>query len=271
MLSLVRSQKACIERLRSAVRWGRGLVLLVGDPEAGKTAVIDGLIIDSPYLPLRLDGRVIADKHDAILRLVALVGLKPGESDLLMLERLQSKQFIGIDSGVPEIIIDQAEALSPEVIRLFHELSFGIYGRQWSILLVGQINLVNSVLSIMRTGFIPSIVSLPCWDIYDLREAALSQNPDFEVDEYSLSLLSRYSGRPRSLLHALGEVSEKKKSDPRSRNPPPERDSRLRDGKFIIAIAIGLAALLAAFLILQLEHDEPQKSESQTITIKRVP
>ena len=98
---LVRSQQACLERLRSAIRWGRGLVLLIGSPEQGKSTLLKELNVNSVYLPLQLDGQVITDRRDAIFRLVASVGIQPEESDLGMLNRLQAKQFVGVEKGVP--------------------------------------------------------------------------------------------------------------------------------------------------------------------------
>ena len=205
MLSLVRSQRACVERLHSAVRWSRGLVLLIGAPALGKTTVVKNLITNSPYLPLQLDGRVITDRRDAILRLVALVGVQPEESDLGMLNRLQIKQSVGVEKGIPEIIIDNAHCLSEEVIQLVVELAFGAYGRPWSILAIGEPSLGQMIASTSRFGSLASIVKLPVWDEYDFRQAAQLINPDFSLDQEARGLLERFSSNPGHLLRSLND------------------------------------------------------------------
>ena len=92
MLSLVRSQHACIERVRSAVRWAKRLVVLVGAPGQGKTVVIQDLVLRTPTNPLCLEGELISDRTDAVLRLVGLVGLRPEGSIHEMLARLQTNR-----------------------------------------------------------------------------------------------------------------------------------------------------------------------------------
>ena len=138
MLSLVRSQHACIERIRSAVRWAKRLVVLVGAPGQGKTVVIQDLVLRTPTNPLCLEGELISDRTDAVLRLVGLVGLRPEGSMHEMLARLQTKHSAGSEQGIPEIIVDDAHCLPDDVLQLFHELTAGAYGRRWSVLLVGE-------------------------------------------------------------------------------------------------------------------------------------
>ena len=67
MLQLVRSQQACIERIRSAVRWARRLVVMIGAPGQGKSTVIEALVLASTVNPLLLDGELLSDRTDAIL------------------------------------------------------------------------------------------------------------------------------------------------------------------------------------------------------------
>ena len=91
MLSLVRSQRACVERIRAAVRWARSMVVLVGAPGQGKTTVVDTLIRRGPVNPLRLEGKFLGDRTDVVLRMVGLTGLRPEGTNTDMLARLQSK------------------------------------------------------------------------------------------------------------------------------------------------------------------------------------
>ena len=146
MLQLVRSQQACIERIRSAVRWARRLIVMIGAPGQGKSTVIEAIILASTVNPLLLDGELLSVRTDAILRLIGLAGLRPEGTDLEMLARLQNKHQAGTEQGIPEIIVDDAHRLPDDVLRLFQELSAGAYGRRWSV----SSSVVNRIMTEIR-------------------------------------------------------------------------------------------------------------------------
>ena len=139
MLSLVRSQQACIERIRSAVRWAKRLVVLVGAPGQGKTVVIQDLVLRTPTIPLCLEGELISDRTDAVLRLMGLVGLRPEGSIHEMLARLQSKHSSGSEQGISEIIVDDAHCLPDDVLRREALLQHALLDRDHD---VGDLSLV---------------------------------------------------------------------------------------------------------------------------------
>ena len=118
---------------------------MIGASGQGKSTVIEALILASTVNPLLLDGELLSDRTDAILRLIGLAGLRPEGTDLEMLARLQNKHQAGTEQGIPEIIVDDAHRLPDDVLRLFQELSAGAYGRRWSVLLVGEDGLVSQL------------------------------------------------------------------------------------------------------------------------------
>ena len=85
--------------------------MLIGATGQGKTSVVEALVLRSSVNPLRLRGKLISDRTDAVLRMMGLVGLRPEGSDIEMLLRLQNKQPMGIEYGIPEIIVDDADHL----------------------------------------------------------------------------------------------------------------------------------------------------------------
>lgn len=255
MLSLVRSQKACLERLRSAIRWGRGLVLLIGSHEIGKTTVVGELIANSPYMPLTLDGRILSNRRDTILRLVALVGIQPEESDFRMLDRLQAKQSLGVEKGVPEIIIDAAQELTLEVWQLFGELASGVYGRQWSILFVGEPILMQRALTVSRVCLLHSIVSVPAWDEYDLAQAMVLTDSAFQFDRRTRTLLDRFNDRPNKLLRSVVRSDDSSSNNINDIPQDHGSERHVLRSRIMIISAIGLALCLIVGLLVGHERD----------------
>ena len=269
MLPLVRSQRASLERLRAATRWTRGLVVFTGAPGQGKSTVIQALEFATPFSPLRLDGEVVVDRHDAVMRLTALVGLRPDSDDFVMLERLQSKQSSGTDLGVSEVIVEDAHCLPDEVLRFFSELASGIYGRPWSVLLVGE----NAVLDrLMALGVLPSTVQLPAWDLSDLREALAQATPQTQEPRGDLQpLLNRFAEMPKRLIRAALEARSEFPLEPEMASrgltdrSEPEPERRL----LIVWISGGLlAAVLIAYLWWQAQ---PPKAPSVPVVIPMTP
>jgi hypothetical protein len=266
VLPLVRSQRACIERIRSAVRWAKRLVVLVGAPGQGKSTVVEALVLRSPVNPLCLEGELISDRTDAVLRLMGLVGLRPAGIDIEMLARLQNKQPAGTEDGIPEIIVDDAHCLPNDVLHLFHELSSGAYGRRWSVLMIGEETLVRRLQTLTPKPVLSSAVLLPRWDHHDLEEACANLYPTLAISTRTAGLLQNYAMHPKQLLRAVAEadpiaaldrvLEEKVESLPLLRIAP------------TIAIAIGfaMAALIAILIFVQMDNDN-----SQTITPTTIP
>ncbi len=267
MLSLVRSQHACIERIRSAVRWVKCLVVLVGAPGQGKTTVIQGLVLRTPTNPLCLEGELISDRTDAVLRLMGLVGLRPEGSIHEMLARLQSKHSTGSEQGIPEIIIDDAHCLPDNVLQLFHELTAGAYGRRWSVLLVGEGQLVSRLQELQPIAVICSVVMLPSWDQQDLEQRGSKFYPGHEWASISPSLLQRYGSQPKQLLRLVGESEDSVASAP----DLPEREAKTSmvraSSSWMIGFGIALAVLIAALIFVQLSDEEIPSRKSTPIPL----
>ena len=203
MLQLVRSQQACIERIRSAVRWAPRLTILVGASGQGKTTIIEHLALMSSVNPLRLEGKVISDRTDAVLRLMGMNGLRPEGSCIDMLERLQVKLPAGPEYGIPEIIVEDAHCLAEPVLELLHELGSGSYGRRWSILLVGEDVLVSLLQSLRPIPAIASVVLLPEWDQNDLEQAISKLYPESDKRLISDKALQSLAMHPKQLLRSI--------------------------------------------------------------------
>ena len=150
-------------------------------PGQGKSTVIEALVFASTVNPLLLDGELLSDRTDTILRLIGLAGLRPEGTDLEMLARLQNKHQAGTEQGIPEIIVDDAHRLPDDVLQLFQELSAGAYGRRWSILLGGGWSGVSASWALKPKPTLSSTVLLPRWDQHDLEEACTALHPGLEI------------------------------------------------------------------------------------------
>ncbi len=263
MLSLVRSQQACMERIRSAVRWAGRLIVLVGAPGQGKSTIIEALVLRSPSNPLRLEGKLISDRTDVVLRLIGLIGLRPEGSDIHMLERLQLKQPAGIEYGIPEIIVDDVHHLPNPVLELFYELSSGAYGRRWSILLVGEDLLVSRLQGLRPNPAIASTVLLPPWDKHDLEQAISKLHPTVDKKSISTKVLKSYATHPRQLIRAITEhhTSGIDIETPQDTTIKHKRSKLIP--RWMIIVGIALALFVTAFVFIQmsdLEHAVPRES-----------
>ena len=267
MLSLVRSQRACIERIRSAVRWAKRLVVLVGAPGQGKSTVVETLVLRSPVNPLRLEGELISDRTDAVLRLMGLVGLRPAGIDIEMLARLQNKQPAGTEDGIPEIIVDDAHCLSNDVLQLFHELGSGAYGRRWSVLMFGEETLVGRLQALKPKPALSSTVLLPRWDQHDLEEACARLYPTVDVSSRASRLLQRYAIHPKQLLRAVGEEAPISAGDTITGHDG-ESSSVLRIASAaVVAIGIAIAALVAILIFVQMDNENSRAVKPTTIPL----
>lgn len=263
MLSLVRSQHACIERIRSAVRWAKRLVVLVGAPGQGKTVVIHDLVLRSPKNPLCLEGELISDRTDAVLRLMGLAGLRPEGSIHEMLMRLQSMQSADSVQGIPEIIVDDAHCLPADVLQLFNELTAGAYGRPWLVLLVGEDQLVSRLQKLQPIAVLCSVVLLPQWDQKDLEQAALKFYAAHQWSSIPSSLLKRYGSKPRQLLRLVGEAEDLVASAPDLPDLQAKASMVRVSSSSMIGFGIGLAALVAVLIFVQ-QSDEKTSSRTST-------
>jgi hypothetical protein len=243
------------------------LVILIGEPGQGKSQVIEKLTLESAILPLVLEGRVITGRHDAILRLTGMVGFRPEGSDTDMLMQLQQKHPSGIESGVPEIIVEDANELPIEVLMLFYELVTGAYGRTWTVLFVGEPDLLPRLLAAEPVPVIPSVVRLPRWDVHDLEDALASQTQDLPSPQVLSALVSRSGHAPKQLVQqALHDTSSQYASrgpDPKEGvHPPP-----LPVVKWLVFVAIAIVIGLGALLIWELTDDVPPTEPPQRIPL----
>lgn len=271
MLPLVRSQQACLERVRSAVRWTRGLVALVGESGQGKSQVIQKLTLESAILPLTLEGGILTGRHDAILRLIGMVGFRPEGSDTDMLMQLQHKHPSGLESGVPEIIVEDANTLPIDVLMLFYELASGTYGRTWTVLLVGEPDLVPRLLAAEPMPVMPSVVRLPRWDVYDLEDALSTQTDDLPSPQVLAALVSQSGHAPKQLLqHALhGQASHHSTpgADAVAETQSPPRPVL----KWVVFAATVIVICLGALLIWELRSQVPPDGPPQSIPLPEAP
>ena len=182
------------------------MVVLVGAPGQGKTTVVDTLTRRGPVNPLRLDGKLLGDRTDVVLRMVGLTGLRPEGTNTDMLGRLQSKKFPSPEYGVPEVIVDDAHHLRDDVLQLFYELTAGAYGRRWSILLVGEDQLVSRLQALKPLPALPSTVRLPLWDQQDLEQASADLQSYEEISDLVSRVLIQYASQPKQLLRAINET-----------------------------------------------------------------
>ena len=267
MLSLVRSQHACIERIRSAVRWAKRLVVLVGAPGQGKTVVIQDLVLRTPTNPLCLEGELISDRTDAVLRLVGLVGLRPEGSMHEMLARLQTKHSAGSEQGIPEIIVDDAHCLPDAVLQLFHELTVGAYGRRWSVLLVGEDQLVSRLQTLQPKAVLCSVVMLPPWDQQDLEQAGSKIYPGQEWSSIPSSVLQRYGSQPKQLLRLVDEWEDSAVFTP----DLPEHEAKVSmvrlSSSWLIGFGFALVVLIAVLIFVQLSDEKTPARTSTPIPL----
>ena len=267
MLSLVRSQQACVERICSAVRWAKRLVVLIGATGQGKTSVVEALVLRSSVNPLRLRGKLISDRTDAVLRMMGLVGLRPEGSDIEMLLRLQNKQPLGIENGIPEIIVDDADHLPNDVLRLFRELSSGAYGRRWSILMVGEGALVQRLQALNPKPALPSVIFLPRWDQYDLEEACAELYRPTDLSARAPTLLQNYAMHPKQLLRAVADGALVSGVDTRAEHDDePFSAQRI---KFTATIVFGIiiAVLVAILIFVQIDKVETAASKDTIVPL----
>ena len=267
MLPLVRSQRASLERLRSALRWTRGLVVLAGNQGQGKSQVIETLTLESSTLPLALSGGSLSSRHEAILRLIGLVGFRPDGSDIDMLYQLQHKQPLSTDSGVPEVIVEDADQLPLDVVMLFCELATGDYGRNWTVLLVSEPSLVSKLLHADPLPVMPSVVLLPPWDVHDLEDALKAQALDLPSPQILTSLVAQLGQEPKRLLQqALSGATPVGESAVADDTVAPQRThpSLVRA---LVAVSAMVVLILLGLVAWQLIHTEDPVTPPRSIPI----
>ena len=242
----------------------RSMVVLVGAPGQGKTTVVDTLIRRGPVNPLRLEGKFLGDRTDVVLRMVGLTGLRPEGTNTDMLGRLQSKKFPSPEYGVPEVIVDDAHHLRDDVLQLFHELTAGAYGRRWSVLLVGEDQLVSRLQALKPLPALPSTVRLPLWDQHDLEQASADLQSYEEISDLMSRILIQYASQPKQLLRAINETERTGLTKlPVDRIQPRMLVPRISTA-WLIASGMVFVALLGVIVFVQMGI-EPDASILQTI------
>ncbi len=235
---------------------------MIGAPGQGKSTVIEALVLASTVNPLLLHGELLSDRTDTILRLIGLAGLRPEGTDLEMLARLQNKHQVGIEEGIPEIIVDDSHRLPDDVIRLFQELSAGAYGRRWTVLLVGEDTLITKLQALKPKPTLSSIVLLPRWDQYDFEEACSALHPGLEIGARAPQLLQQFAMHPRQLLRAASGGERVQDGDVEAVHQ--QQLSVSQSGTLSVAIGLGIVIVVsvAIFVFMQMDkhHGIPSKS-----------
>jgi hypothetical protein len=184
-----------------------------------------------------------------------------------MLGRLQTKHSTGSEQGIPEIIVDDAHCLPDDVLQLFHELTAGAYGRRWSVLLVGESQLVSRLQELQPIAVLCSVVMLPPWDQQDLEQAGSKFYPGHEWSSIPSSLLQRYGSQPKQLLRLVGEWEDSVASAP----DLPEREAKVSmvriSSSWMIGFGIALAVLIAVLIFVQLGDEKTPARTSTPIPL----
>ena len=240
--------------------------MMIGAPGQGKSTVIEALVLASTVNPLLLHGELLSDRTDAILRLLGLAGLRPEGTDLEMLARLQSKHQVGIEQGVPEIIVDDSHRLPDDVIRLFQELSAGAYGRRWSILLVGEDTLVTKLQALKPKPTLSSTVLLPRWDQHDFEEACSALHPSLEIAARAPQLLQQFAMHPRQLLRAASGGDRILDGDVEAVHQQ-IAVSHSGTSRVVIGLGIVIAVCVAIFIVMQMDKDHEISSKPTMIPL----
>jgi len=189
--------------------------------------------------------------------MAGLAGLRPEGANIDMLGRLQSKTFPSPEYGVPEVIVDDAHHLQDDVLQLFYELTVGAYGRRWSILLVGEDQLVSRLQSLKPLPCLPSIVRLPLWDQQDLEQAVKDLQSYSEVSDLAVRVLRQYASQPKQLLRAINETERKDLTKSRNGRIDHRRLNLRFSTAWLVAGGIIFVALLGIFVFAQMgaDHD----------------
>ena len=242
---------------------------MIGAPGQGKSTVIEALVFVSTVNPLLLNGGLLSDRTDAILRLIGLVGLRPEGTDLEMLARLQNKRQAGTEQGIPEIIVDDSHRLPDDVLRLFQELSAGNYGRCWSVLLVGEDSLVSRLQALKPKPTLASIVLLPRWDQHDLEEACSALHPGLKIAARESRLLKQFAMHPKQLLRAASGDDRIMDSD--AEEAPQRQVSVSNSLTSTVAISLGIVIAVCVAIFIFVQMDDGQGIPSKPTMIPLVP
>jgi len=240
---------------------------MIGAPGQGKSTVIEAIILASTVNPLLLDGELLSDRTDAILRLIGLAGLRPEGTDLEMLARLQNKHQAGTEQGIPEIIVDDAHRLPDDVLRLFQELSAGAYGRRWSVLLVGEDGLVSQLQALKPKPTLSSTVLLPRWDQHDLEEACTALHPGLEIAARAPQLLQQFAMHPKQLLRAASGDDRIMESDVEAVLQQKASVSYSATSSVVIGLGIVIAVCVAIFIFVQMNNADGIPSKPTMIPL----
>ena len=240
---------------------------MIGAPGQGKSTVIEALVLASTVNPLLLDGELLSDRTDAILRLMGLAGLRPEGTDLEMLARLQNKQQMGTEQGIPEIIVDDSHRLPDDVLRLFQELSAGAYGRHWSVLLVGEDGLVSQLQASKPKPTLSSTVLLPRWDQHDLEEACSAIHPGLEIAARAPQLLKQFAMHPKQLLKVASGYDQIMDSGVEAVRQQQVAVSRSVISSVVMCLGIVIAVCVAIFIFMQMDNDHEIPSKPTMIPL----
>jgi hypothetical protein len=171
MLRLVPSQQAALGRLETALQRGVSWLALVAPSQSGKSTVLAHWPGALGANWLHLNARSIACPEDLVAACWQRWPSSHARIDELgwktQLTQLQPPEC----SGLPMLVIDDAEQLDDVVLTVLSAMASGGYGAGWSILLVGALSLGVRLASACPESVSPTTVRLPPWDERDLQMA----------------------------------------------------------------------------------------------------
>jgi hypothetical protein len=184
-----------------------------------------------------------------------------------MLARLQTKHSAGSEQGIPEIIVDDAHCLPDAVLQLFHELTVGAHGRRWSVLLVGEDQLVSRLQALQPKAVLCNVVKLPPWDQQDLEQAGSKIYPGQEWSSIPSSVLQRYGSQPKQLLRLVDEWEDSAVFTP----DLPEHETKVSmvrlSSSWLIGFGMTLVGLIAVLIFVQLSDEKTPARTSTPIPL----
>lgn len=171
MLRLVPSQQAALGRLETALQRDVSWLALVGPPQSGKSTVLAHWpgTMDASWL--HLDARAISCPEDLVAACLQRWPSPQGRIDELGWKSQLTLLHPPERSGLPMLVMDDAEQLDAVVLAVLSAMASGGYGAVWSILLVGTPHLHARLAGACPESVSPSTVCLPPWDQRDLEIA----------------------------------------------------------------------------------------------------
>ena len=202
MLRLVPSQQAAIGRLETYIQRGVTWLTVIGLRESGKSTLLAHWPGTQQAAWLQLRAADVSTPEALVAACVAhWPSAQPRLQELGWKTQLTQLQ-IPAQSGLPHLVIDDAEQLTADLFPVLSAMTRGGFGVPWTVVLVGSPELLAHIASACPEAVTPSTVRLPPWDAHDLlmacpeamslpdavREARLNVNPDAGIPHWLATL-----------------------------------------------------------------------------------